>query len=121
MKLLLDMNLSPTWVPYLAAQGWEVVHGSAAGPAGASDGEIMRWAKERGYCVVTHGLDFSAILAATQATGPSVVQIRAQNLSPEALGPTLVTVLEQHRTLVSEGAILTLDLRTARVRSLPMH
>ena len=28
MKLLVDMNLSPDWVPLLAVQGWEARHWS---------------------------------------------------------------------------------------------
>jgi predicted nuclease of predicted toxin-antitoxin system len=81
MKLLLDMNLSPAWVPYLTACGWQTKHWYSIGSADAPDAEIMWWAKEQGYCVITHDLDFSAILAATRADGPSVSQIRAQNLS----------------------------------------
>jgi predicted nuclease of predicted toxin-antitoxin system len=79
MRLLLDMNLSPAWVDFLEAEGWETVHWHAVGEPNAPDGEIMVWARDHGYYVVTNGLDFSAILAATRAEGPSVVQIRAQD------------------------------------------
>jgi predicted nuclease of predicted toxin-antitoxin system len=120
MKLLLDMNLSPAWVPVLEAEGWLATHWYSIGPGDASDGQIMEWAKERGYCVLTHDLDFSAILAATRAQGPSVVQIRGQDLSLEALSSTLIAVLRRHARALSEGAILTVDLHNARVRSLPL-
>jgi predicted nuclease of predicted toxin-antitoxin system len=42
----------------------------------------MAWAKGNGFTVITNDLDFSAILASTRGEGPSVVQIRAQDLSP---------------------------------------
>ena len=78
MNLLLDMNLSPSWIPVLEARGWKATHWYSVGPVDAPDALIMRWAKEHGYCVVTNDLDFSAILAATRAEGPSVIQIRGQ-------------------------------------------
>ncbi|HEX3697972.1 MAG TPA: DUF5615 family PIN-like protein [Polyangia bacterium] len=48
MKLLLDMNLPPRWVQFLATKGIEAVHWSAVGDARATDATIMRWAEERG-------------------------------------------------------------------------
>jgi predicted nuclease of predicted toxin-antitoxin system len=33
MKLLVDMNLSPSWVKYLAEAGFESVHWLRLGPA----------------------------------------------------------------------------------------
>jgi len=43
---------------------------------------FMLWAKANGHLLFTHDLDFGAILAATEAEGPSVIQIRAQDISP---------------------------------------
>lgn len=121
MKLLIDMNLSPTWVPILEEQGWNTTHWITVGPIDAPDIQIMRWAREKGFCVVTNDLDFSAILAATHAKGPSVIQIRGQDLSPKTLGPTLITVLQQHIRDLLDGVILTIDVRNARVRRLPLN
>ena len=121
MKLLLDMNLSPAWVPVLMTAGWQTAHWSAVGDATASDLRIMGWAKGHGYCVLTNDLDFSAILAATHADGPSVIQIRGQDLAPDTLAETLISVLRAHADALTDGAILTLDLRTARVRRLPLR
>ncbi|WP_058553943.1 DUF5615 family PIN-like protein [Thiohalocapsa sp. ML1] len=74
MNLLLDMNLSPAWKPLLEAHGWHTQHWSEVGAVNAADAEIMAWAKAHGCYVITNDLDFSAILAATWASGPSVVQ-----------------------------------------------
>ncbi|MDR1489081.1 MAG: DUF5615 family PIN-like protein [Desulfovibrio sp.] len=65
MKLLLDMNLSPRWVAWLAGEGIEAVHWSTLGAPDAPDETIMAVARAEGYIVLTHDLDFSAILAAT--------------------------------------------------------
>jgi predicted nuclease of predicted toxin-antitoxin system len=121
MRLLLDMNLSPAWVDTLEAEGWETVHWHGVGASNAPDAEIMVWARDRGYSVVTNDLDFSAILAATHAEGPSVVQIRAQDLAPATLAPTLIAVLRQYAPNLASGAILTLDARGSRVRALPLR
>ncbi len=76
MKLLVDMNLSPRWIAHLVESGWEAVHWSTVGKGNASDSEIMAYAAENDCIVLTHDLDFSAILAATHGQKPSVVQIR---------------------------------------------
>lgn len=76
MKLLVDMNLSPAWLPVLQAAGHEVQHWSTKGNPRALDREIMAWARQNGYVVFTHDLDFGALLAVTGAEGPSVIQVR---------------------------------------------
>jgi predicted nuclease of predicted toxin-antitoxin system len=95
MRVTVGMNLSPAWVDILQAEGWETVHWHAVGEPDAPNAEIMVWARDHGCYVETGDLDISAILAATRAEGPSVVQIRAQELAPATLAPTMVTVLRQ--------------------------
>jgi predicted nuclease of predicted toxin-antitoxin system len=48
----------------------------------------MRWARDNGCTVFTHGLDFGILLAHTKENGPSVIQVRAQDVAPEHLGPS---------------------------------
>lgn len=121
MNLLLDMNLSPSWISVLEAEGWRAEHWYSVGAVDAPDAVIMRWAKKHGFCVVTNDLDFSAILAATRAEGPSVIQVRGHDLSPRTLGSMLVSVLRAHENALLEGAILTMDVRNARIRRLPLR
>jgi predicted nuclease of predicted toxin-antitoxin system len=59
MKLLVDMNLPPRWVEFLAANGIEAAHWSGVGDPRASDGVIMKWATDHGQTVFTHDLDFT--------------------------------------------------------------
>lgn len=40
--------------------------------------------------LLTHDLDFSAILAATHGKKPSAVKIRAEDLSPDGIGEQIV-------------------------------
>jgi predicted nuclease of predicted toxin-antitoxin system len=66
----------------------------------------MAYASKNGYVVITHDLDFGAILAATQGEKPSVVQIRADDVSPVAIGSQVITALRQMATELENGALL---------------
>lgn len=90
MKLLIDMNLSPRWVGVLADAGFEAAHWSTLGAKNAPDSEIMAYASAHNYVVLTHDLDFSAILAATHGEKPSVVQIRAEDVSLDVIGRQVI-------------------------------
>lgn len=120
MKLLVDMNLSPAWIPFLAAAEIEAVHWSSLGPANAPDHVILSYAAGNGWIVLTHDLDFSSILAATGTDKPSVVQIRSTDLNIEIIGLTVVAALQQMRVELEEGALLTIDPKRTRARLLPL-
>jgi predicted nuclease of predicted toxin-antitoxin system len=121
MKILVDMNLSPRWTAVLTRAGFETKHWSTLGPAGASDTEIMAFAKTNCYVVLTHDLDFSAILAATHGEKPSVVQIRAADVSPDVTGKVIVDALRQMAAELAAGALLTIDPDRVRLRLLPLR
>lgn len=121
MKILLDMNLSPKWASMLHGSGFECIHWSSIGRQDAFDSEIMRWAKDNDHIVFTHDLDFGDILAATNAEGPSVIQLRAQNIDPSATGPLVVAALRQFRKQLESGALIVVDENKARARILPIR
>jgi predicted nuclease of predicted toxin-antitoxin system len=64
VKLLIDMNLSPLWVPFLSDAGFASVHWSSVGAHSAPDIEIIEYASENSWLMFTHNLDFGALLAA---------------------------------------------------------
>jgi len=121
MKLLVDMNLSPRWVTVLADAGIEANHWSSLGVINAPDSEIMAYAKVNEYVVLTHDLDFGAILAATHGEKPSVVQIRAEDVSPDVIGAQVVIALRQMAHELEEGALITVDPNRTRLRVLPLR
>jgi predicted nuclease of predicted toxin-antitoxin system len=120
MKLLVDMNLSPMWAGTLCAAGWESVHWGAVGDPRATDAEIMQYARELGWVVFTHDLDFGALLAHTQAGRPSVFQVRSQDVSPGHLGALVVRTLRQFSQELEAGALVSVDEARQRVRLLPL-
>jgi predicted nuclease of predicted toxin-antitoxin system len=81
----------------------------------------MAFARANGYVVLTHDLDFSAILAATQDAKPSLVQIRAEDVRPETVGRALIEALRQMSAQLEEGALLTADPARTRLRILPLR
>src|SRR5262245_10749977 len=109
MKVLLDMNLSPSWVAFLVDNGFDAVHWSQLGDPRAKDIEIMDWARTHDFVVFTHDLDFSALLASTLKTGPSVLQVRTQDVMPGAIGDDVVRILRDYEDLIRTGVLITID------------
>jgi predicted nuclease of predicted toxin-antitoxin system len=121
MKLLIDMNLSPRWVDFLQLHAITAVHWSLIGDKAASDREIVAYAQVHGFIVVTNDLDFGHILAATGVSGPSVVQIRSDDLRPETVGKPVLAALLQMRQELADGALITIDPKRTRLRLLPLR
>jgi len=120
MKILIDMNLSPRWSRVLEKHGHTCTHWSEVGDPTSSDTIIMRWARENDHIVLTHDLDFGAILASTQASAPSVIQIRTQDVLPPAMERLLAEALQKYETELTEGALIVLDQTRSRIRILPL-
>lgn len=121
MKLLIDMNLSPRWVDALRSAGHEAVHWSTVGAWTASDRDIMRYARENDFVVLTHDLDFGDILAATGGAKPSVVQIRASGIGVAQIGARIIRGLAICTEEIEAGALVTIDASRTRVRLLPLQ
>lgn len=80
----------------------------------------MDWAAANQYVVFTHDLDFGTMLALTHQAGPSVLQVRAQNVLPDHLGAVIAAALDQHEEDLSSGALVVVDEARSRVRVLPI-
>lgn len=96
------------------------VHWSAVGDPRADDATIMTWASANKYAVFTHDLDFGTALALTHAGEPSVIQVRAQRVLPEHIGPIVLASLKQYERELSAGALVVVELAKSRVRVLPL-
>jgi predicted nuclease of predicted toxin-antitoxin system len=120
IKIIIDMNLPPSLVSILENEGWEALHWSSIGDPGATDSEIMRYAKKGGYVVLTHDLDFGAILAATGWKTPSVIQIRTQDVFPESIGNMIIATIHQFLDDIKKGALISVDESRSRARILPI-
>jgi predicted nuclease of predicted toxin-antitoxin system len=121
VRLLIDMNLTPRWVPALAAAGHEATHWSVVGTANAPDWAICEYARERGFVLMTNDLDFPRILAHTLDNKPSIILLRGEPLVPELRGQGVIRAITECSAELDAGAILTLDwLDRPRARLLPL-
>jgi predicted nuclease of predicted toxin-antitoxin system len=119
VPILVDMNLSVEWIPFLTQAGWPAVHWSAVGNPRADDQTIMAWARSQQHTIFTHDLDFGTALALTHATGPSVIQIRTENVLPDKVGQVVLSALQQLDAELLNGALLVIEPARNRVRILP--
>ena len=114
------MNLSPEWQPFLSDNDFDAVDWSKIGAGNAPDTEIMQWARQNSRVGFTHDFDFGILLAHGKDGGPSVIQVRTQDVSPGHLGPILLRALRAHREPLENGALPTIDESKSRVRILPI-
>lgn len=120
MKILIDMNLSPDWERILHDAGHQATHWSRIGPINAPDQELLRWAKENQCIVLTYDLDFGAILAASKADSPSVLQVRTQDVSPERLQSLILESLDQFHDQLKQGVLISINDQKTRAKILPI-
>ena len=80
----------------------------------------MNWAVMNEYVVVTHDLDFGAMLALSHARGPSVLQVRAEDILPDHLEGLVIAALKQHTSDLASGALVVLNESRSRARVLPI-
>ena len=121
LRLLIDMNLSPSWVEVLNKAGFEAKHWRHVGAPNAPDHELFAWAREHQHIVFTHDLDFGTLLAATNAESPSVFQIRTEDVSPEALATRATVLLNRLTPQLLSGALIVVDEVRERIRVLPLN
>lgn len=121
MKLVVDMNLSPLWIPFLESHGFSAVHWSTVGKVDAADEVIVKWAQQHGFIIFTNDLDFGAILATGGFASPSVIQVRSDSLLPKNIGDKLLFILRNQVEALQNGAFISFDLAKAKLRVLPIR
>jgi len=120
MKILLDMNIPQSYANLLLQQGISVTLWRDVGAINAPDTEIMNYARDNDYVVMTCDLDFSAILSVTKDKKPSIAQIRASVQKSEQATALISAALVRHADELEVGAILSIDLKNSRIRFLPL-
>lgn len=95
------------------------MHWSTVGDPRATDSVIMDYARSNDLVVFTHDLDHATILATTKARGPSVIQVRTQDVTPDHLGALVMAAIHEHARALVSGAVVTIDEAAAPTRILP--
>jgi predicted nuclease of predicted toxin-antitoxin system len=67
---------------------------------------------------LTHDLDLGVMLAATGGDAPSVIQVRTQDVFPEAIGPLVIAAVRQFKDEIENGELISVDANRSRARLL---
>jgi predicted nuclease of predicted toxin-antitoxin system len=120
-RLLLDQGLAPLAATRLRQFGFDAVHVSEIGLERAQDSDILERAANEDRVCVTLDHDFHAHLATTGGGSPSVILLRVQSLEAEGQAELIRAVYAQCASVLSEGAAVSADRSSIRVRRLPLR
>lgn len=120
MKFLLDMGLARSTAIFLRGQGYDAVHLREEGLQRLEDPQIIQKARTEGRIIVTHDLDFGRLVALSQSQLPSVITMRLDNMQPVQVNHYLTEVLTHFAEPLLQGALVSVNERAIRVRSLPV-
>ena len=105
MKLLFDQNISFRITKKLPASFSESLHLSDCGLYGCKDSEIWKYAKEKGYSIVTYDSDFFD-LSLINGHPPKVIWIRTGNITTDELTKLLINNDKQIRAFTMSDEYL---------------
>ncbi len=114
------MNLSIRWVEYLQGRGFSCQHWSTIGSGTDDDDVIIAHCVEENAIVLTADLDFADLHAIRGTSKPSVIQLRASDQLPSALGHSVARALSVARHELEQGAVVTITSKKVRVSKLPI-
>lgn len=121
MRFLVDQNRSPLLAQLLREAGHDAVHTEDLGLERAEDDELIMRARDEGRVIVSGDTDFSALLALSHETSPSVILFRqrfARRATQQAGG--LLSNLDEIAADLEAGAIVVFTDSSIRVRRLPL-
>jgi len=87
----------------------------------ASDEAIVAAATREGRSILTQDLDFSAVVALSGRTVPSVISLRLSSSRVERVNAVLQEVLPDVEQDLLQGAIMTVQDGRIRARRLPVE
>ena len=120
MKLLADLHIAPRTVAFLRAQGHDVVRAGDVLSATATDVQLVAFARAEQRTVLTQDLDFSAIVALSGESSPSILSLRLESSRIESVNTCLDQALRTLEAELSRGALVTVEEGRIRIRTLPI-
>lgn len=120
-SILLDQGIAPRAAAILRKHGLDAVHVSEIEMEKAEDIQILERARIEERVCVTLDHDFHAHLAMTGQGQPSVVLLRVQGLDAQGQADLIRSVLVQCEKALAEGAAVSANCETIRIRRLPLQ
>ena len=119
MRLLVDNNLPPSLVAALNI--WDVVHAKHLGLQAAPDMALFELATRERRIILSQDADFGTLLARLGRKAPSVILLRRPDLpTAQLLAPVLLAELPRFKEGLEAGALLVLEMKRIRFRTLPL-
>ena len=119
-RILLDQGLAPRAAAILRRNGFDALHDSEIGMEQAEDALILERARSDHRVCVTLDHDFHVHLAAAGDGRPSVIFLRIQRLDAEGQDNLIRTVYARCEDALRDGAAVSADRESIRVRRLPL-
>jgi len=69
----------------------------------------MNYSRENKLIIFTNDLDFGDLLAYSNASGPSVIQMHGQNVLPYSMANVVFGAINQIEKQLSDGAFAIID------------
>lgn len=120
MKFLADMAILQSTITWLRDQEHDALHVRDEGMQRADDEVILTKARAEERILLTLDLDFGYLMAISGAALPSVIIFRLGNETADVVIQRLADTLACCEEDLLNGAIVTVDENTIRVRQLPI-
>jgi len=120
VKLLLDMGLAQSTARTLRGSGHDATHLREQALQRLDDQSIVDKAVAEDRVIVTSDLDFSRIVALSRRVVPSVITLRLADMRPVTVNRVVSDAVARFADELGRGALVTVDERGIRVRSLPI-
>lgn len=120
-RILLDQGLAPRAAAILRKHAFDAIHISEIGMEMAEDVLILERARNEERVCITLDHDFHAHLAVAGHGRPSVVLLRAQSLDAQGQADLIRVVYAQCEEALSQGAAVSADRESIRLRRLPLR
>ena len=121
MRILADLHISPRTVEFLRSLGHDAVRVNEILPATVPDQDIVDLARSEGRTILTQDLDFSAIIALSGRSAPSLICLRLSSSRVEHVNHVLEQALPHLERDVENGVIATVTDASLRRRPLPLQ
>ncbi len=120
MQFLVDENMAVSYAKTLRSLGYVAVHVAEVGLTTTEDTDIVAYAIENGYSIITFDLDFTRIVALSQKPFPSIITFRLGEINVSEFEEFINLYIPDLINKIIEGALVTIDSQGVRVKKLPI-
>ncbi|MBI3758664.1 MAG: DUF5615 family PIN-like protein [Deltaproteobacteria bacterium] len=121
MKFLGDIPISRNTVEFLTARGHDAIRSVQHLAPTAADREIVQLAIAQQRILLCFDLDFSAIVARSGESRPSVITFRTKRRTAAYINSRLEAVLAEVGGELDQGLLVTVEEERIRVHGLPIR